>query len=145
VKGRNKRSEKTLLFYQLMGDKRCCPECETLLCSICRHTLARGFGPGVGEASNMVSRERQMRPRTLFQHLSQERVERGAASRVRRVCRVSHVYMVSGLRPSRQQTRVLRVSDMSDGGLAASVGHGRRVCCLRRKNAEFQRSRHVAR
>jgi hypothetical protein len=124
-----------------MGDRCCCPERQTLLCSVCRHTLVWGFGPGVGESSDVVSRERQMRPGTLFQRLSLERVERGVASRVRRVCRVSRVYMVSGLRSSRQQTCGLRASDASDGGMATSVGRDRRVCCLRRENAEVSNGR----
>jgi hypothetical protein len=47
-----------------MGDRRCCPERQTLLCSVCRHTLARGFGPGVGKALDVMSRERQTRSTT---------------------------------------------------------------------------------
>jgi hypothetical protein len=64
------------------------------------------------------------------------RVRRVCRLRTGRVCRVSRVYLVSGLRPSRQQTRGLRASDTSDGGMAASVSRDRRVCCLRRENTE---------
>jgi hypothetical protein len=75
------------------------------------------------------------------------------ASHIRRVCRlrtrcvcwVSRIYMVSRLCPSRQQTCGLRASDVSNGGMAASVGRDRRVCCLRHENTEFQQSRHMAR
>jgi hypothetical protein len=117
---------------------------------VCRQTLVR---VAMRRTSDAVSCEQQTRSRTLFQRLSLKQVERGVASRVRRVCRlrtgrvcrVSHIYMVSGLRPSWLHTRGLRASDASNGGMAVSVGHDRRICCLRRENAEFQRSRHVAR
>jgi hypothetical protein len=135
--GRTSRARKCCIFANLWA-------IDAAALSVCRHTLARGFGPGVGEASDAVSREQQTRPGTLFQRLSLEWVERGATSRVRHVCqlrtgcvcRVSRVYMVSGLRPSRQQTCDLRSLDVSDGGMAAFVGRNKRVCCLRRENAK---------
>jgi hypothetical protein len=33
-----------------MGDRRCCPERQTLLCSVCRHTLVRVFGAWASDA-----------------------------------------------------------------------------------------------
>jgi hypothetical protein len=33
-----------------MGDRRCCPEHQTLLCSVCRHTLVRVFGAWASDA-----------------------------------------------------------------------------------------------
>jgi hypothetical protein len=135
VKGQNKRSEKTLHIRQLMGDRRCCPERQMLLCSICRHILARGFGPGVGEPSDAVSRERQTRPGTLFQRLSLERVERGVASRVRRVSRLrtGRVY-----RPGALQATLDRICRPRGASVVASAEQGvlDRVCwCDRRAPA----------
>jgi hypothetical protein len=150
VNGRNKWSKKKLQNTCVIGDRRCLGERQTRRRRVCRQTLVRVAMRG---ASDVVLRERQTRSRTLFQRLSLERVEHGAASRVRcicrlrtgHVCRVSHVYMDSGLRPLQQQTRSLRASYVFDSGMATSVGRDRRVCCLRRENDEFQRSRHVAR
>jgi hypothetical protein len=67
-----------------MGDKRCCPERQTLLCSVCHHTLAWGFGPGVGEPSDAVVAKRQTLGWTLLLRLSHGRV---AVLRDRRVHR----------------------------------------------------------
>jgi hypothetical protein len=125
-----------LHFRQLMGDRRCCPEGQTLLCSVCRHTLALVFGPSVGKPSDVVSRERQTRPGTLFQRLSLERVGRDAASRVRRVCRLrtgcvccpgmlqaslDHVYHLGGAFVAQRQTRLSRRA-RSRAFWTASVG-----------------------
>jgi hypothetical protein len=135
-----------LHICQLMGDRCCCPERQTRRRCICRQTLVRVATHG---ASDAVSRERRTRSGTLFQRLSLERVEHGAVSRVRRVCRlrtrrvyrVSCIYLVSGLRPSRQQTRGLRALDASNGGMAASVSRDRHVCCLRHENTEVSNGR----
>jgi hypothetical protein len=39
-----------LHFRQIVGDRRYCPERQTLLCSVCRHTPVRVFGAWASDA-----------------------------------------------------------------------------------------------
>jgi hypothetical protein len=151
VKGRNKQSEKTLHNRQIIGKRRCCPERQTLLCSVCRHTLVRVSG---ARASDAGMWPRQTSCMALLPRLScvaaraisaqqQACVRCVPRSSTRRVYRLGSCFELSGLRPSRQLTCGLRALDASDGGKVASVGRDRRVCRVGVNCSEFKWSRHV--
>jgi hypothetical protein len=135
VKGRNKRSEKTLHNRQIVGDRRCCPERQMLLCSVCCHTLAQGFWPWCGRAirhgggpATDAGLDTVAASVAWARRGSTRQMCPSARHRTRLMLR--HIYMVLGLCPSWQQTCGLRASDTSDGGMVASVGRDRRVKVL---------------